>query len=300
MRTTLSHTLMLAGVLGIAVPAVGVSTSVAETVTVTATSAPTTRGQFAPASVIAIWIEDAAGNFVKTIGRQSAVRTQYLLGWIAKAGPNDIDALTGASRTSHVTPVTVTWDAKDKAGVVVPDGQYVIRIEMADSNVASVAENNEATLPFNLNGISSTALTAATGGFTNVAVKYAAGNPADCNNGTIDRGELCDGNCPATCAKPADACVESKLTGAAATCDAVCVESPVTACKGGDGCCAAGCTNATDSDCAAGTGPGTGPQAPTGADGSNQVAEGGCQTGSGGAGAMLALGAIGLLLRRRK
>ena len=76
-----------------------------------------------------------------------------------------------------------------------------------------------------------------------------------CGNGIIEPGEGCDGNCPVDC-DDGDACTINELTGAAATCDAVCNATEVTACIDDDGCCPAGCTSATDNDCSGTCGDG--------------------------------------------
>lgn len=76
-----------------------------------------------------------------------------------------------------------------------------------------------------------------------------------CGNGTLDNGETCDtgiasgpGACPTTC--PSKECQTYKLANAG-TCTAACVaDTTINVCKNGDGCCAAGCDNTTDGDCA--------------------------------------------------
>jgi hypothetical protein len=69
-----------------------------------------------------------------------------------------------------------------------------------------------------------------------------------CGNGVLEATELCDGTCPTTC--PGQGCSVFALQGAAATCNARCVESGrITACTAGDGCCPPGCTSGNDSDC---------------------------------------------------
>jgi predicted esterase len=75
-----------------------------------------------------------------------------------------------------------------------------------------------------------------------------------CGNGVIDPGETCDppSSCPTSC-DDGNACTTDMLTGSAASCNAACSHGPITACRGGDGCCPAGCTSATDSDCAGGS-----------------------------------------------
>ncbi len=237
-----------------------------DALTVSFTTTPR-GGEFAPSNVLAVWIEDAAGTFVKTIGRYAAVRTEHLVAWVLAAGPGDVDALSGATRISHATPLSVTWDFTNKLGQPVANGIYTIRMETADQNSVTAAQNNQGTFTVNKNGTASMQ-TVAGGGFENVIIDYApnanAGNAADCDNGAVDPGETCDppGSCPTTCQATSDACIVNQLVGSAAQCTAECVESAVTACIDGDGCCAAGCSAVDDDDCGPGGGGGgvtTGP-----------------------------------------
>ncbi len=79
----------------------------------------------------------------------------------------------------------------------------------------------------------------------------AAAKPSsNCGNGVIDSGETCDppGTCPQQCEPAADACVSVTKVGNHKKCTAACVETPITACNGGDGCCPDGC-DGQDSDC---------------------------------------------------
>jgi len=61
-----------------------------------------------PNNVVAVWVEDSIGNFVKTIGRRSSVRSTSLINWTAKSGGAsvDTDGLAGASRSSHTGTFT--------------------------------------------------------------------------------------------------------------------------------------------------------------------------------------------------
>ncbi|EYF01431.1 choice-of-anchor Q domain-containing protein [Chondromyces apiculatus] len=79
----------------------------------------------------------------------------------------------------------------------------------------------------------------------------AGGADAVCGNGIVEAGEACDGDCPATCADDGDACTASVLSGTPETCDVTCVDTPITACVTGDGCCPTGCTAPGDLDCVA-------------------------------------------------
>jgi len=255
-------------------------------VSVTLTTTPN-GGQYAPRNVVAVWIEDQAGAFVKTIGRHAGTRKQHLVAWTLKAGTNDVDAVSGATRQDNVAPLTMTWNLRDKAGTLVPDGTYTLRMELADQNSNTAGQNHQGTFTFVKGAAPQLQTALANGGFTNVSIDF---QPVvdTCNNGAVDVGETCDpslaGSCPASCAPSADACMPNNLVGAAAACSAECAIQPITACTNDDGCCADGC-EATDNDCGGGGGSGD--------------IEGGCSTGGGGG--LLGLAALGLVfvVRRR-
>ena len=253
---------------------------------------------YAPTNVTAVWIEGPTvglnpGPFVKTIGRWADVRRVHLVAWRAKAGINDVDAVSGATRLDHFTPLTVEWDLKNKLGEIVPDGVYTIRMEMADGNSTAQAQNNQGSFTFtkglvrDLKMIPAEPPPPATAKWLNVSIDF---NPAanECNNMIVDTGELCDGNCPTSCPVAEDACAPNVLTGSAATCNAVCAVQAVTTCVSGDGCCAVGCGPSQDDDC----------------ESTGELSQSGCATGNGnGTGALLAFGLVGfaaLFSRRRR
>jgi uncharacterized protein (TIGR03382 family) len=255
---------------------------------ITVTTTPN-GGQFAPRNVVAVWIENQAGTFTKTITRYAATRKGNLVAWIQKAGNNDVDAVSGATRANHVTPLTITWNLRDKLGALVPDGTYTIRMELADDNVSQPAQNHQGTFTF-VKGTAPQNQTGLTnGGFTNVTIDF---QPVvdTCNNGVVDTGETCDpavaGSCPGTCQASTDACMPNVLVGAAATCSAACMVQPITTCVNDDGCCAAGCDSTSDNDCE------------PGATGGSGDVTGGCETGNGGG--AVAFAALGLLLLQRR
>lgn len=91
----------------------------------------------------------------------------------------------------------------------------------------------------------------------------------DCGNGILDAGETCDGDCPESC-PGASACTLWTLEGSAELCNARCVQSEITVCQPGDGCCAAGCSSSNDSDCA--------PQCGNGVVEGSELCDGNCPT----------------------
>ena len=85
------------------------------------------------------------------------------------------------------------------------------------------------------------------GDFTNVC-------KAQCGNGKVESGELCDtkipagnpGACPTKC-DDKNVCTKDLITGSA--CTAKCTHTPITAPANGDGCCPPGANSNNDSDC---------------------------------------------------
>ena len=68
--------------------------------------------------------------------------------------------------------LTVTWDLKNKAGTVVPDGTYTIRMELTDLNSTSIAQNNEGTFTFVKGAAPQTQTALTSDGFTDVSVRF--------------------------------------------------------------------------------------------------------------------------------
>jgi hypothetical protein len=146
-------------------------TSTGPTLTITATSSQTANPGFQTKNVVAVWVA-GSGTFVKTIQRWAGTRRGYLLAWNAAAGAGDVDAVSGATRANHVTPLTITWDLKNKAGVVIPDGTYTVRMESADNNATAVTQNNQGTFTFTKGPTMQTQTGLSNGGFSNVTITY--------------------------------------------------------------------------------------------------------------------------------
>lgn len=104
---------------------------------------------YANTSVLAVWIENSAGTFIKTKNRFVGSGTKdHLPTWAVKSGgvlsnalgttSNVTDAVTGATRKVSTVPAgfgtrSITWDGKNVVGAVngttVADGNYVVWIE---------------------------------------------------------------------------------------------------------------------------------------------------------------------------
>jgi hypothetical protein len=143
----------------------------AGSLTINATTAPTPNATYQPANVVAVWVEDAQGNFVKTLYRASSTYTIRLVAWSATAPAADVDGLTGPSRTAQ-TPLAATWNMTNKAGTEVLDGTYTIRMELSDSNALTADQNNQGEFTV-IKGPTAQSQTALTSGlFTNVSLNY--------------------------------------------------------------------------------------------------------------------------------
>ena len=95
-------------------------------------------GNYAPRNIVAIWVEDSSGKFVKTLLAYAANRKTHLNNWetsTTSAGNayNVTDAITGATQSAHGTR-TCSWNGTDYSGKVVADGNYNLRMELTDKN----------------------------------------------------------------------------------------------------------------------------------------------------------------------
>lgn len=114
-----------------------------------ATTTSSAGGPYNPRNVVAIWIEDASGNFVKTLMVYAKFYTTYLTKWkssTTKAGShyNSVDAITGASKTAF-GKLECYWNGKDYKGNSMPDGKYKVWMELTDKNASGNSTSFEFT-----------------------------------------------------------------------------------------------------------------------------------------------------------
>ncbi len=120
---------------------IGISTFAIPTkgkLTITATTKQSSSPEKAPKNIVAIWIEDANGKFVKTLLGSTSGERQYLVTWKAAtilggSQYNTVDAVTSATYSSHAAR-TGTWNGTNTAKSLVDDGTYKVRFEVTDHN----------------------------------------------------------------------------------------------------------------------------------------------------------------------
>ena len=93
---------------------------------------PVSEGSMNYRPYVAVWVEDAQDQTVKTIAvwRKEADWLKDMRRWWRKAGRYDqgeLDSVTGATRRPGKHEVK--WDATNQQGEAVPAGQYTLNIE---------------------------------------------------------------------------------------------------------------------------------------------------------------------------
>jgi len=142
------------------------NTTTAGTLTVTATTS-LAWGGYAPSNIVAIWLEDNTGKFVKTLLAYAQERKQYLTNFIASTANNRVDAISGATQISFGVN-TCTWNGTNVSKVLVPDGTYTVKMELTDDDLTG----NLGTFTF-IKGTTSQTLTPANvPSFSNISIKW--------------------------------------------------------------------------------------------------------------------------------
>ncbi|MFM2290963.1 MAG: hypothetical protein RIS29_776 [Bacteroidota bacterium] len=96
-------------------------------------STSTYSGQYAPRHVMAVWVVNSSGTFIKSLNVYGNNYTSYLTNWKSASSSNKTDATTGATLTSHAS-VSCSWNGKNVSGTVVPDGTYKLCVEFTEAN----------------------------------------------------------------------------------------------------------------------------------------------------------------------
>jgi hypothetical protein len=90
-------------------------------------------GHYEPENCGAVWIEDPEGQYVATPMIWAGLRARNLFIWDARRCRGDRpDAISSATLTEHGKRHLAEWDGKDQTGKLVPDGMYVLNIEVTE------------------------------------------------------------------------------------------------------------------------------------------------------------------------
>jgi len=154
-------------------------TTVSSTTTATAQTRVDPRGgghggnrSYAPQNILAIWVEDSNGKFVKTLLVNARRYTNYLTSWrsvTSSAGItyNAVDAITGATNMNHGVRIC-TWDGTDFSGKLVADGTYVVKMELTETN----STGNSIALPITKGENTFASNPSSNTNFSNIALKW--------------------------------------------------------------------------------------------------------------------------------
>jgi len=127
----------------------------------------TTCGGYPPRNVIAIWIENNSGTFVKTLTVKAGTRKSDLTKWTSSSNGNTVDANTGATLSSFGT-VTGIWNGTDANGKVVADGSYKVCMELTDKS----STGNYSSFTFTKGTVAETQTPSNAPSFSSISIKW--------------------------------------------------------------------------------------------------------------------------------
>lgn len=90
-------------------------------------------GNYAPKNIVAIWVENSSGEYVKSLLVYADEYKRFLTNWVSNSSYDVTDAVTGATVNNHGTR-SCTWDGTDVDGNIVTDGTYRVCMELTDKN----------------------------------------------------------------------------------------------------------------------------------------------------------------------
>lgn len=146
------------------------ATDTAGALTVKFTTSQTSTPEYAPNNIVACWIVDSSGKFVKTLLAYAATRKSDLINWKSATSStyNVVDALTSATKSSHAAR-TCTWNGTNTSGVSVADGTYTVKMECTDNGSGVV---NLASFTFTKGATSQTQTPATTNKFSSISIAW--------------------------------------------------------------------------------------------------------------------------------
>lgn len=140
---------------------------------------------YAPKHVLAIWVESGTNQFIKTLKVMADRRKQYLYSWNEETTGNIVDAVTGATKSSH-SAEAATWNGKDVNQSIVPDGDYKIIIEFTEEH----AQGPLLIIPFIKNTTDSDSTFNNVTNFTSISIDYAVTSTSAVNEITAESADF--------------------------------------------------------------------------------------------------------------
>lgn len=132
-----------------------------------AVTTTTYNGSYAPRNIVAIWVVNSSGIYVKTLAAYCAIRANDLTNWTTANSTKDkTDAITGATRNSH-GQITATWNGTNKSGVLQADGNYTLKMEMTEGG-----NNKFVSFPFTKGTTTDSQTPASVTGFSNLSISW--------------------------------------------------------------------------------------------------------------------------------
>ena len=136
------------------------------TVTVTTTAY---GGTYSPKNVVSVWIQDSSGKFVKSLLVYAVNHLSSLTNWVSNSASNKVDAITGASQTSHGVRVC-QWNGTNTVTprAIMADGTYTLKLEMSETNSTGKLGTFTFVKGPDIQTITPTNIT----GFSNISIKW--------------------------------------------------------------------------------------------------------------------------------
>lgn len=127
----------------------------------------TTGGGYAPRNVVAIWVENSTGTFVKSLTVYAQARKADLTHWEGSSAGSTVDAVTGATQSGFGV-VYGSWNGTDKNNITSPDGEYRLCMEITDKN----STGNFSYFAFTKGPVAQTLKPANTPSFSTISIKW--------------------------------------------------------------------------------------------------------------------------------
>jgi len=127
----------------------------------------TAGGNYSPKNVMAVWIENSSGQFVKSLAVYAASRKSDLTHWQSASKGNATDASTSATRSSYKS-IALTWNGTDTNGNVVADGSYKVCFELTDKS----SSGNYSSFNFTKGATEQTETPTSVPSFSNITIKW--------------------------------------------------------------------------------------------------------------------------------